>query len=126
MKRDNWTVGPYAVRPAGKPDECFYCRSKIGDQHAQGCVIRTKTVVLTLQMSIAVEAPENWDNEDVLFHRNESSWCASNYQKEIEAYFEYIDREGCCACRNIRVTEVRDALEHDEREYGCFVQKSES
>ena len=28
MTRKNWTVGEYSVRPAGKPDECFYCGAK--------------------------------------------------------------------------------------------------
>lgn len=31
MTRKDWTVGEYSVRPAGKPDECFYCGAKIGE-----------------------------------------------------------------------------------------------
>ena len=32
------------IRPAGRPDECFYCRQKVGEPHGQKCVIVNKLV----------------------------------------------------------------------------------
>lgn len=34
------------IRPAGKPDECFYCNSKVGEEHGRQCCIVTKLVRL--------------------------------------------------------------------------------
>lgn len=68
------------IRPAGKPDQCFYCGHKVGEKHENGCVItwRNKKVRLLAVVEFEEEVPEHWTDEDILFRYNESTWCASN------------------------------------------------
>lgn len=88
----NWPlvdVKDDGIRPAGKPDECFYCHSKVGQQHGLDCVIVTKIVeynVLFLGTVVGIfqrDEPYYWDNDHCEFHKNESSWCKSNALDDI-------------------------------------------
>lgn len=88
-------------RPAGKPDECFYCHSKIGEQHKPECVCRRKTVRIRLSIEFDHDTVESWDREAIDFHLNESSYCLSNLMTEIEEDA----RAAGCLCR-IAVAEV--------------------
>jgi len=72
------------IRPAGKPDECFYCQRKVGDTHKEDCV----TVVQIVKYAVYVEGkqigtficaePFHWDESMSHFHKNEGTWCADN------------------------------------------------
>ena len=79
------------IRPAGKPDECFYCHSKVGEYHGRECVTIKKLVKLKYTFVVDVEVPHYWTKDDIEFHRNESSWCASNAISELE-------KQGDCLC----------------------------
>lgn len=77
----------FGIRPGGKPDECFYCLRKVGEQHLRKCVIITRLVRLRVTLrqrgrevsGLYVEAlPADWSAEDIEFSRNESTWCADN------------------------------------------------
>jgi hypothetical protein len=35
-------------RPAGPPDECFYCGQKIGQKHKSDCVCRDRSVMVRM------------------------------------------------------------------------------
>lgn len=85
------------IRPAGKPDECFYCKMKIGVPHGQECVIVTKRVKLLYKFEIEVEVPFFWTKEDILFQRNDSSWCSSNGLTELNKLYpeENTNNLGC-------------------------------
>lgn len=75
-----------AKRPA-KPDEngCFYCQRPIGQPHKTDCVLVRKNVKVKLTIEYEIVVPAFWDEHDIEFHRNESSW------DELEK----IDKERC-------------------------------
>lgn len=80
------------IRTAGNPDECFYCQSKVGEQHKPDCVCVLKRVKVRYSFEIEVSIPWGWDAQNFEFHRNESSWCANNAIDEIQ---ESIKGEEC-------------------------------
>ena len=95
MRRDSWTVRGDDVRPARLDGTCFYCHVPMGGEHEKGCVIRQRTVDVELTVRFPISVPEDWDEESINFHRNESTWCADNIIPELE-------REGKrvgCLCR---------------------------
>lgn len=113
MKRHTWKVDTHSTRPAGKPDECFYCKAKIGDDHKQGCVIRSRTVMVRVSFDLIREVPEDWDQTMIEFHMNESSSCKDNLIDEIE---KQAGRIGCsCGFGNGEF--LREATAEDEEEY---------
>ena len=116
MKRDNWMVGEYAVRPAGEPDKCFYCGEKVGSQHKTDCVIRRKTVVVDFTIRAVQTVPELWEPCDVEFFYNEGSWCADNLITELNRRKEELPNR--CLCNFTEAKYVREADEKDEEDYG--------
>lgn len=91
------------IRPAGNPDECLYCRQKIGQPHGSECVCVTKRVKLRYTIEIETDLPHSWDKDMIEFHRNESSWCTDNLIDELQ---EYVD-EGQCLCLSSECEFVR-------------------
>jgi hypothetical protein len=59
---------------------------------------------------VVVEVPEFWDEDMIDFHRNESSWCASNILPDLEAR--------PCICKDTTFDFVREATEEDDAEWG--------
>lgn len=53
---------------------------------------QNKTIRVTIDLPM--DFPEEWDNEMIEFHLNESSYCCSNLIREIEKYSE----ENGCIC----------------------------
>ena len=122
MTRKDWAVDEYSVRPAGKPDECYYCGVKIGEQHKPNCVIRKKTIVTRLTIDFVDSVPENWDKDVIDFHYNDSSWCASNILDKLEERNNFR-----CLCDVASFEYLRDATEEDEENWGVVkVDKLES
>ena len=68
----------YGIRPAGKPDECFYCHSKVGEKHKKDCVVVCKKVKLKATIEYITDVPNDWDKEMIEFRFNKSAWCADN------------------------------------------------
>lgn len=95
------------IRPAGPADECLYCRSKIGDLHARDCVVVHKKVKVRYEYEIDIEVPYFWTKEDIEFHRNDSSWCASNSVNDIKRYQEMKDEE--CLCDEFKCKVIGDS-----------------
>lgn len=87
------------IRPAGKPDECFYCRKSVGSEHEDGCVItwKHKKVELVAKVEFTEEVPEHWTKEDIIFRFNESTWCASNL------FNRFHQSIGGCGCEETTV-----------------------
>jgi hypothetical protein len=83
------------IRPAGKKDECFYCKMKVGDYHNIDCVILTKKNKYSILVDDKVVAkllwddPIAWDNDQCDFHKNEASWCVDN----ALPYIKWLDTE---------------------------------
>lgn len=91
--RENWpivTADDDGIRPAGPPDECFYCQKKVGSYHNRKCVTVKKRVRYNVLFKNVVvgtfdrDDPHFWTEYDCNFHKNESSWCADNALDEIQ------------------------------------------
>jgi len=93
-------------RPAGRPDECFYCKQPVGEDHKADCVCRQRTVVVRFTVEAVIRLPGFWDEEQIRFRYNGSSWCASNLV-EILA-------EPKCLCPFTTAEFVREATAEDE------------
>ena len=117
MKRTNWTVGEYAIRPARKQDECFYCHAKVGEQHKEDCVIRCRTVNVDFTIHAVMRVPEHWSEDDINFKFNESSWCTSNFIGDL-VYRE--EELGKCPCFITEAKYVGEATKEDEDIYGIY------
>jgi hypothetical protein len=85
-------VNDDGIRPAGPPDACFYCGRTIGQPHGQDCAVVTKRIRVRYVFELDIEVPHHWTEADVMFHRNESTWCADN---AIDAIEEHRDENGC-------------------------------
>ncbi len=94
------------IRPAGKPDQCFYCGNKVGELHGPTCVMVERKVTLEYKILVETYQPYHWSFDDIERHRNVGSWCASNLIAELEAIEE---REGClCEAVECSVVNVVD------------------
>jgi hypothetical protein len=119
MRRDDWTVGDEGIRTAGKPDECFYCHAKRGAQHSADCVIRSRTVVVSMELEYVIHVPEHWTPDSIESHRENSSWCANNALTELAALAEHTSRDGSpCLCNRATFRYVGEATADDENECG--------
>lgn len=125
VKVEGWPVvqpDDNGIRPAGRADECFYCHSRIGKPHGPECVTVEKVVRYRVYMNLDERSrpgrrgkyvgtftrpdPYFWTAHDCEFHKNDSSWCATNAVDEIvwgdpkdaEALEEYLTKNGDCAC----------------------------
>jgi hypothetical protein len=126
MKRDDWTAGSFSARPAGKPDECFYCGVKLGQAHAVGCVVRTRTILVRTTIEHVVTVPENWDENHIYFYHNEGTGCGDNQISRLEELVERLDDADRCTCGMIETEFVREATAEDEERCLKFVKDEES
>lgn len=98
-------VNDDGIRPAGRPDECLYCHQKVGQPHLYDCVILSKKVKIKYTFDIEIEVPYSWGIDEIEFHRNESSWCATNAIEELKKYEE--ETNNClCHCFHAQVIEI--------------------
>lgn len=103
------------IRPAGPPDECFYCRAKVGFPHGRECVVVTKLVRYDVYSaatdarvgSLAQYEPYSHDVELCLFMLNDGSSCTDNVVPDIEW------TDGATKDRILALTKERE-------EYGCI------
>ena len=103
------TKNDHGIRPAGRPDQCFYCRSMVGEEHKSDCVVVTKRVRLKATIFYDVEVPHDWDQKMIEFRYNDSTWCTTNVTQDIKKYAE---KSGDCLCFNgskIEFVEVIDS-----------------
>ncbi len=98
-------------RPAGRQDECFYCRHLIGGDHAPGCVCRQKTVMVNITVPVLVEVPEWFEGADIVKYFT-GTYCADNFLASIAHQAK--TREGCL-CGVAKVEFLREATEEDEK-----------
>lgn len=117
MRRNNWIVDDFAIRPAGKPDECFYCGEKKGTAHKPDCVIPSRTVVVRASFEYVITVPDSSTAEEIEEHRNVTRWCGDNGVVEIENILEKRD----CACGFLKTAFVREATPEDENTFSIHV-----
>jgi hypothetical protein len=115
MKRASWICTEAHTCPAGYPNQCCYCPARIGEEHILTCVHRGRTIVVRLTIEMVRVVPEAWDSDQIAFHMNDSSWCASNIISEIDAMF---GGDARCLCGNMHSEFLREATEADELYYG--------
>jgi len=109
------------IRPAGNPDQCFYCKQKVGTPHKDGCVILNRKVKVKYSYEIEIEVPHGWSKDDIEFHRNESSWCADSSLRELS---EISNNEtiGClCNVFECEVLEIPEAKPYRYDDEGNIV-----
>jgi hypothetical protein len=119
MRRKNWPVEDYGIRPAGDPNKCFYCGVERGGVHRKDCVIRNRTIVMKMTVDLVLKVPEHWDIDMCNFHKNESSWCANNILPELERISEHFG----CLCGLTKFKYIREATKVDEDSYGVYVKE---
>ena len=72
------------IRPAGRPDQCFYCHRKVGELHGDDCVTILKEVEYAVMFdgecvgTFRRDTPYSWTIAECVFHLNDSSWCVDN------------------------------------------------
>lgn len=97
-------------RPAGVAGECFYCRQLVGSPHSETCVLWTRKVLVRFEITMPVDTPHSWTEEDINFHFQDSSWCASNVVEMLQELENSTDNG--CLCPYVTaeyVGEVEDA-----------------
>lgn len=96
-------------RPAGNPEECFYCQRPLGSPHKEECVIRLRTVVVRYTIEVPVAVPASWSIHDIEFQRGQGGWCMSNLIDDLKPVG--------CLCGAATAVVVREAEEHDEENW---------
>lgn len=86
------------IRPAGKPDKCFYCGRKVGKYHRLDCVTIMRPVRVKYTFDAVHLVPQSWGKRAIEVHLNETSWCADNAMIELEEIGDKLDAEGKCMC----------------------------
>ena len=63
--------------------------------------------MVKIEINLPMEFPKDWDDKDIDFHLNESSWCASNI---IDELLKYEEGHGCiCRICKFKVHELPKA-----------------
>jgi hypothetical protein len=88
----SFVVTERAIRPASSERQCFYCHQPIGAIHNDDCVLIRKNVIINFSINLETRVPAHWTEENIEFHRNESTSCASNVLGELE---ELEKKHGC-------------------------------
>lgn len=132
MKATSWPLvdkNDDGIRPAGRPDECFYCQRRVGQLHKKDCSIVRKRVELKLTVTMPdgrvitgvwlTDEPHFATPQQTEFMYNESSWCAGNIlhdfrRREIALdcpdgwdTLEALRKTGDCLCNRTVVKFVR-------------------
>lgn len=95
-----------AKRPGSDAHTCLYCHQDVGEKHLETCVLINRKVDVKMTIAYPIEVPASWDEDQINFHRNRSSWCADNALGELDALsdddhclcnyavFEYVEEAG--------------------------------
>ncbi len=119
MRAKSWKVTNFAVRPAGKLDECFYCNEKLGNEHKSDCVIRRKTVAVDVTFRMVRVVPDYWLKEQIEYQLNNGRFCMDNILDELNDLSERLG----CLCEVAKSEFIRDATVEDEMEYKISIEK---
>jgi len=70
---DQWplvAINDDGIRPAGEPDECFYCKQEVGQPHGRVCVMVTKRVLVRYTVDVEISVPHYSDAEQIIDFEN--------------------------------------------------------
>lgn len=81
-----FTVTTQAMRPRSMDDTCFYCRSRVGNNHKSNCVLIQRPVKIALELKLSV--PANYSEEDIDYYFGEG-----NGRQQIAKFFDNDDWE---------------------------------
>lgn len=105
-------------RPAGNPGECFYCHQKLNTEHTPTCVLRKRTVIVTVAIDVLMEAGAEYTVEEILQRLNHSSYCKSNITAQIaQADGDVENANSVCLCDVASFTFKREATINDEQRH---------
>jgi hypothetical protein len=116
MKRSiHWLVADYGIRPAGPPDRCFYCEVPQGQEHAEGCVMRRRTVLVGFTVALVIEVPEHWSEGEIEYYYGDSEKSGPALLDDLEQAVGRMEQAGRSMTPYIRARFVREATEEDEQ-----------
>ncbi len=80
------------IRPAGKPDECFYCNQKIGTPHLDDCtmLLRKARVKITFELDAFVM---NHDKENIEYSLKYKDYAMEILLKQVLEQMRELDLE---------------------------------
>lgn len=114
MNQKSHIVKNADVRPARPDGTCFYCSIPLGEEHKIGCVCRRKSVLVEYKIQLVKYYPEDWEEDNINSHLQDSSWCASNAVDELVK----INEEKGCMCNQFFGMYIREATQEDEKTFG--------
>ena len=98
VRVSKFIVTEKARRRADMRPKCFYCQQPIGQPHEDDCVLISKKVHVRMTVEYEVRVPHHWSVSNILFHRNESSWCMNNAARELMHLVHEAEKNGDCLC----------------------------
>lgn len=101
------------IRPARPDGTCFYCRAALGEAHIIGCVIRSRTVVIRIELEVVVDVPDDWDSERIDFRYDGSSYCIDNLLTDLGTWADRDEKRCGCSCGVAGAFYVREATPED-------------
>lgn len=126
----NYPSSDTGVRPAGSSDRCFYCGTKVGDEHKPECVTLRKRAMVRFTVEMPVVMPKSWDAEMVAHYYGQGTWCASNFLELLEqldtAVDDAPDEVTWCMCGMVHGELIEDpgALEEWARKHPLMAEHS--
>lgn len=78
--------------------------------------INRQTRYIKIEIHLPMSFPDDWDDDMIRFHLNESSWCADNIIDELEKYSE---EHGCICgvCKFDTIANNEEAMCDSQNEY---------
>lgn len=73
-------------------------------------MMKNKSIVVRLTIDYVVSVPEEWDENMIEFHRNESSFCVGTDIRDLATLIELTD---ICGCSSSSVKYLRDTEQDD-------------
>lgn len=109
-----------AARPRGNPDECFFCKKKIGDLHTNECLEPRKTVQVRFTVEVKGTMPDVWENQRIEEYLNNDDWRCKGDLREV--LLELMHEKRGCMCKYAHaevVTPLADKPRREATDAGC-------
>lgn len=82
----------------GDPNACYYCKSKVGEEHGRECVVVERLIQIAFKFRLEIGVPYHWSGRQIHYHFNDGSWCANNAVDYIRRYIAQLEKQGKCLC----------------------------